>query len=241
MVPIVQTDVRSRKDKRSKWCRPDLFTTSGARRPQPPYLSRPHAGLTRLFGDPDPQAHCKDTSYAWVNRETGETVPALCRRNTCLNAARHKVERLAAAVALAEPTDMVRFSCVPDVWRDARSNVNRVIEYLRRHGRRVEFAYSIERNPSETGCHLHGYMHGDPVVDILGESLGKAGLGVDHHVQPVTHARWLGYPMKQAQHSQRSLDDFLRLNGDLLVHPTRGFWREGGGGGRDRAPRGGGL
>ena len=217
------------------------FTSSGAHLPQPRYISRPDDGLVLLFGQPDAQEHCRSTGISWLNTETGEVVPQRCRRNTCLNSTRREVERLAAAIALAEPDTMFRYACIPETWAEAQKRINRVHEYLRRAGREVRVGYAIEHNPAGTGCHVHGFMYGDPVDDILGLSLEKVGLG-DHHLQEITHAGRLGYPMKQAQHSQRSLDDYLQVNGGTLIHTSRGFWRDGRGGStltrRDAAQKG---
>lgn len=207
----------------------DRFTTTGAPLPHPRYISRPDKGLVRLYGAPDPLGYCRDTGFSWLNTETGEVVPQRCRRNTCLHSARHEVERLTAALVLAAPEVLVRYSSIPLTWPEAQKKINRVHQYLRREDRRFKYAYAIEHNPAGTGCHVHGLMYGDPVDDILGIALEKAGLG-DHHLQEVTHAGRLGYLMKQAQHSQRSLDSFLLVNGGTLLHTSQGFWRDGPGG-----------
>lgn len=203
----------------------DLFTSSGARLPR--FIARPDEGLVRLYGPPDPVQHCLGTRGSWVNSKTGEVVSQRCRRNTCLHSTRHEVKRLEAAIVLAAPETMFRYSCVPTDWPAAQKKVNRLHEYLRRQGRAVQVAYAIEHNPTGAGCHVHGFMHGDPVDDILGLSLERAGLGTDHHLQDVTHAGRLGYVMKQATHSQRSLDTYLEVNGGTLLRTSQAFWRDG--------------
>lgn len=232
MVPILALD-RSTDNlgsTPSRASRQHYFTSSRAHLQQPRYISRPDEGLVRLFGPPDPIGHCRETRFSWLNTQTGEVVPERCRRNYCLHSSRREVERLAAAIALSAPETMVRYSCTPSTWPEAQSKINRVHQYLRREGGRdFKVAYGIEHNPAGTGCHVHGFMYGDPVDDILGIALEKARLG-DHHLQEVTHAGRLGYPMKQAQHSRRSLDSYLLVNGGTLLHTSQGFWRDGVGG-----------
>lgn len=203
----------------------DHFTSSSAHLPR--FIEQPDEGLVRLYGPPDDVGHCLSNRGSWVNTSTGMVVPQRCRRNACLHSARHEVRRLAAAIALAAPETMFRYSCVPTDWPAAQAKINRLREYLRREGRAVQDAYAIEHNPSGAGCHVHGFMHGDRVDDILGLSLERAGLGTDHHLQAVTHAGRLGYVMKEATHSQRSLDSYLQVNGGTLLRTSQAFWRDG--------------
>lgn len=201
---------------RSAWVTPEGVLYPGK------FRLNPRLGLRKITVAP-----CSTPRFTWTNTITGESIPERCRNNWCLSSTRVQVDRLAAAIALSGPETMFRYSLVPDDWPQAQRKMNRLHQYLRDQGRTFQAAYAIERNPSGRGQHVHGYMYGDPVDDILGLGLERAGLGSDHDLQEVTHAGRLGYPMKQATHSQRSLDDYLRSNGGMLIHATRGFWRDG--------------
>jgi hypothetical protein len=172
----------------------------------------------------------------YLNLTTGERFPLRCKANFCSWCGPINAALIAQAQGMAAPERSVRFSLVPDDWQTARLIIKQVREALADGGKRNEFAYSIERNPKGTGCHLHMVQHGDYLDQKwLQEVCQRNGLGIPYINRLRTAngpayglkragAAW--YSMKATQERADLYGDFLKINGGRLSHHTRGYYRD---------------
>lgn len=192
---------------------------------------RPHASssLVDRWGPREEVDACPRARYQMVNLSTGLLAPSRCGSGSCLYCARVNAKQIKHALALASPDYLATLTGLSGVWQTDRRTVNRLTYYLRGRGSehlKFGLAWAIEGNPRETGHHAHGWLWGDEKVEeAFQRRATQVGLGIVD-LMPVTHHRGLTYPIKNAVHTQASLDEHRRLNGREVIH-ARNFWRDG--------------
>jgi hypothetical protein len=90
-------------------------------------------------------------------------------------------------------------------------------------------AWGVEPNPLLTGNHVHGWVKARSLlVNVTDAVAAKSGMGLTH-VGPIRVPRVpLTYSFKAVIHGdpdpETALQTHMRLNGNRLIHATRGFY-----------------
>lgn len=178
-----------------------------------------------------------------VNRATGEIRRGACERLVCSVCRPAAARRQSAAIAAAQPDLFVTLTRVGDDWPTIRRRVNRFRDLIRRELDGWQDCYSVEANPRGTGHHAHLFAFAaEPFTEVdhglFGDAAVRAGLGpiVDVTMFRIDDgAKHLGYGLKSALNppgeKSSAAEAFLVMNGGRLLHATRGFFRDGAGGG----------
>ena len=176
------------------------------------------------------------------NEVNGEWVSYRCERNVCEACVVINARRIAGAIHLSKPTHALSLTLVGDDYRTICKTMGYFSNCVRQTIPSFRWAWAVEMNPGETGCHVHGYFHCDAfdfgiLPDVLDEARVYAGVGkemdfnrIDDNADPT----YFGYPMKSLVDPDLR-ETFLNLNGlptrRFLIHSSQsGFWREGAGG-----------
>lgn len=176
---------------------------------------------------------CSTATFKNVHPTTGEVLR--CRKQTCLTCGPKKAWQIAYAIRLASPERLVTLTGLGPCWDSRRSQVNRLLAYLRRDGVDFQLAWHVEPNPGGTGWHAHGWQHGDFVpLDHLQARCQAIGLGWPHIKQIAVEEAPLNYGLKlmiprpgvPASAASESMAAYLSANGGRLIHVTRQFWRD---------------
>ncbi len=184
---------------------------------------------------------CRSGVWVWC-RGCGLQFPARCGRNACEWCGPVNALQTARAIALAEPERSYLLTLAGDDFQTVRARVNRLRYDVRQEVGPFFDCWHVEPNPEGTGHHVHGLQHGRFVpVETFRRMADRRGFG-----------RWVGlsrvrsassaalYGVKLAamaaaayslKGASADLEMFLRANGGRMVHASRGFWREGKGGG----------
>lgn len=163
-----------------------------------------------------------------------ERVRGRCRSNGCLTCAPKEAWLTAGALGLARCERHVRISNVGNDWETVQRRLNELVRTLRSAGYEWSWAYSAEPNPGVPGFHVHGWQRGSFVSQaVLQHACERVGLG-----QPWIGAitRREGAPLPYGLKVALELPDlpvdvavvqlrsFLAINGNRLIHSSRGFW-----------------
>ncbi len=160
-----------------------------------------------------------------------------CRRNDCTFCASRNVTLLARAIKRSHPKYFFCITQMADNWSAIKAFMDGLARYLRYHtGHQVSWCYSVEPNPEGTGYHLHGYSHNyldDRHMTDYCLAHGAGLVGVER-VPAKAKAHYFGYPMGTMRLDQYPTRDqavtareaYRRLNGTLLAHHSRDFFRD---------------
>ena len=164
-----------------------------------------------------------------------EHIDAPCDRNRCRACGIRKARKIAGAIYVSRPSHVLTLTQVGDDYQAIRRRLARFFGALRRTYPTLRYLWTVESNPLATGNHAHAYIHlADEHISqtVVDRAASRTDVGsVDIASVPVTaRATYMGYCMKDLVDSDRR-DGFLTLNGtpgrQFLVHPSRGFYRDG--------------
>lgn len=223
---------------------PHLFLI---RRDEPDY-----AGLTifdpALPPCPTPRTHEE------VVPMTGEIVkvpnrcrddrPLRCGSNACPTCVVINAQRFTYAIMLSQPTHSFSITLVGADYTEISFRMSALLKILRRIDPSFQWVWAVEENPEHTGLHIHGFCYVDlghrmiyrrTVIEALIEAGfclddGRVPLWALEKLMPPLSAEYIQYPMKTLIDPALA-PRFLELNGTAkrrqLIHPSRGFWRDG--------------
>jgi hypothetical protein len=100
-----------------------------------------------------------------------------CGSNQCLFCAQRNVYPLADAIAFSRPYSLITVLDVPTRWPDIERFTRNVVQSVKRHGQRLDWAYNIERYPSVPGATLQGYVRGWVDQELVSYYSKKNGAG----------------------------------------------------------------
>lgn len=172
-----------------------------------------------------------------LNVVTGQIAPARCLANTCPHCGPFNARLIGGAITLAEPERWGTLTLVGNDWQLVRARMKKLTYRLRSAlGEPFEWCWHIEPNPKGTGQHCHYWQRGQYIPQrLLSSACEEVGMGRVCDVQ-----RWrpsqkaitygvklagIAYGLKMAE-AEESMREYLRANGDRLVHASRGFWRD---------------
>lgn len=189
---------------------------------------------------PEPDKHGCPNMQDWcmVSQSTGAVVPARCGRLGCWYCCRVNAKKRALAIAYARPEREVTLTLVGDSWIQIRDRMNNLRYRVRREVGDFEWVWHVERNPRETGQHVHGWQHGNYVPQkFLSETARTLGMGSVVHVSKLRSVgaasryglKGLTYGLKGVLAEQEA-SEYLGINGARLTHQSRSFFRSGEGG-----------
>ena len=175
----------------------------------------------------------------WVllNVESGQVLPASCKRNGCEYCGPRKASGVGGAITLAEPERLITLTQVGPDWATIRGRVKRLSSFIRREtGKRFQMAYHVEPNPKGTGHHVHGFQRGDFIPQaVLASMASRQGMGYVVDIRRYRAGKrastygvklaGIGYGLKATATSE-GLRSYLDLNGGRFVHASRDFWRD---------------
>lgn len=181
--------------------------------------------------------------WSLYNDETGQILPARCGRNGCDYCLPLNAVRRARAVAMMLPKRTLTLtnvadSAAEDPWQQARVNINRTREYLKRSG--VDpgsWATFVERGSKTGMVHAHIAQTGSRPIpkDVLQECAHRAGIGwtrIEAVRKTGDLSRYVGKGFGIAGYGVKTFGDdaetdpreALRLNGGRIGHFSRGFF-----------------
>jgi hypothetical protein len=177
-----------------------------------------------------------------VERRTGEVVPARCDRVPCYACIVPVALKVVDAIALARPSHWVTLTSVGVGWQAVRRNFAGFTERLRRRGTTFEFSYHVEHPASHLSAHAHLWWWGDkPNERLLSEVAGRSHMGTyaragELYVPAESFSRpSFEYGLKDILWNRPAeptsmwpaAENYLRNNGNRLIHGTAGFYRDG--------------
>ena len=175
--------------------------------------------------------------FVMLHKRTGEIRPARCRANTCPWCGPVNAALVGGAITLADPERWGTLTLVGDDWQLVRARMRRLTYRLRSSlGGSFEWCWHVEPNPKGTGHHVHFWQRGVYVPQrLLSDLCRSEGMGRVCEVKrwrPSTRATvygvklaGVGYGLKLAD-AEESMRGYLDINGNRLVHASRGFWRD---------------
>lgn len=172
--------------------------------------------------------------HLYWSQYLGKHVEAPCNRNSCPACAVRKARKIAGAIYVSRPRYVLTLTLVGDDYEDIRKRMGRFFDAIRRMYPTLRYLWTAENNPAATGTHAHAYVHlADSSISQVAvhRAASRTGVGsVDITPVPITaRATYMGYGMKDLLTDKR--DEFLALNGrperQFIVHPSRGFYRDG--------------
>lgn len=208
--------------------RPNIFNEE----PPPCFNPRGHEEVNPLTGEISRITHVRFDPQ-------GNPRPLGCESYTCRGCAMYRARRVAFATELSGVTHDFGFTLVGDDY----ATINRVMadcSYLIRQripGYRCVWA--AERNPEDTGNHVHGYCYDENsgpeqrLRRAMRDARESVGFGFKWHLKatsPEAGVAWFGYPMSSLA-DPLEYATFLDLNGGegdrRIIHASRPFWRDG--------------
>lgn len=165
--------------------------------------------------------------------------PSYCGRLNCPVCVRISALKAARAIALAAPHTTYRLSLVGGSWAEIQPRMAGLVRRVRRQLRGTfQHAWHVEANPAGAGNHIHGWAWGHRLESaLLSEAAQNSGMGRDVYVGPwrvpPSEDPMIAYGLKGvlAETSTTVLSpatrQFKALNGEALVHASRGFYRDG--------------
>lgn len=176
-----------------------------------------------------------------VELHSGQVFPDRCRSSQCPFCLPLNARRRCLAITLAAPVRMIRLSLAADALDDnpARTALIR-IKRIRQALKRMdidpgEWCYTIERNPKETGYHVHALQTGGYLPqDVLQTACERARAGIPYINAIKRKGVWTsryglkgfgadGYGLKTFR-PDGSPTEALRINNGRLEHHTRAFY-----------------
>jgi hypothetical protein len=187
---------------------------------------------------------CPNRAGFVVQNSTGLIIPARCDRTTCYSCITPVAIATGEALAMAAPDQWVTLTGLANVWGTVRASINAWRRRLIADGSVGGFAYNVEPNPAGRGSHAHVWWRGSPLdAAHVGNAAERSGMGrhaacgpafaATHEYERPTIEYGLKMVLRERPESPTSLwpsaSQYLAINGDRLVHATRGFWRDAGG------------
>lgn len=175
--------------------------------------------------------HCERVDWHWFSLLTGQIAPGRCRASWCPTCgpieASWKARIAANGGSSGPPERFVTFTLAPDDWQKRRQKMRDLRRALRRDGIEWELAWTCELTKTDL-VHVHGLQKGDYVPQRHLQQ--RWGAIVD--IRKIRSARGAAsYAMKEARKvagytgkgAQLDLEGHLDLNGNRLMHFTRGY------------------
>lgn len=193
---------------------------------------------------------CSHPKLAWpggpplysVHLETGEIEPVRCKRLACDHCLPYLAYKRSMAMAWMKPYRMVLFTAMappddPKPVATARIRMKRLRQTLLRKGvDGGQWAWTLEKNPNETGFHAHAVQHGPYVRQAhLGDAADSAGSGIvfiqksrtiaDDIVRYATKGFGsVSYGLKTFKDRELA-HEALTINGGRIEHHTRDYYQ----------------
>jgi len=176
-----------------------------------------------------------------VELYSGEVFPAGCRRLACPACCPRLARRRALAITAVRPTRMIRMSLVAgrkdeSPCTTALIRVKRTRQSLRRLGVNPgEWCFTLEKNPLDTGYHLHCVQTGGYIAQsTLQSACESAGAGIPFINAISRPGNWSsryglkgfgadGYGLKTYR-AQDGSEQALAINNGRLEHHTSHFF-----------------
>lgn len=185
---------------------------------------------------PDTLDRCpRKLDFVLLNTATGQVAPARCKANTCAYCAPVNARLIGGAIALAGYQRHITLTQAGDSWQEVRGRMRRLRYFLVKSGFEVEWAWHVEPNPKGTGRHIHAFQRGAQKIPQtrLSSLAVRSGFGrvcwINWHGKRKRAQNYgvklagMPYGMKAVEQAQ-ALDEYRELNGNRLVHASRGFW-----------------
>lgn len=172
---------------------------------------------------------------------SGMVYPDRCRSNQCLYCLPRNARRRCLAITLAGPQRMIRLSLAAgesdeSPCNTARTRLGLIRRNLKRFGRHPgEWTWTIEKNPNDTGYHVHVLQRGRFLPqDELQEACLRAGAGIPWINAIKRQGIWTsryglkgfgadGYGLK-AFRANGNPREALRINNGRMEHHSTGFF-----------------
>lgn len=176
-----------------------------------------------------------------VELHSGSVFPDRCGTNGCLFCLPLNARRRALAITLVQPQRMIRLSLAADKGDDnpcrtALIRIKRIRQALKRmHIDPGEWSYTLERNPNETGFHVHCLQTGSFLPqDDLQTACKRAKAGFPYINAIKRTGQWTsryslkgfgadGYGLKKFRPNGDAADA-LKINNNYLEHHTTRFF-----------------
>ncbi|WP_139982968.1 hypothetical protein [Nocardioides litoris] len=203
---------------------------------------RPHG--TRAGAARTRWSECPNTDHYRLNLDTGQLIKAYCKRLTCPSCIVPRAIGVGQAIALAEPSHMVTVTQLGNEWTTIHAGMRKFTARLRRLGTDAQFAYHVEPFANGLNSHAHLWWRGAaPDADTVSKATRAAGIGWHHMVSPApdptehyrvpSHEYGLKLVLDDRPEDPSELwpgaQTYLAMNGNRLVHTTRGFWLDAAG------------
>jgi len=182
--------------------------------------------------EPDVLGCPKMDGWIMVSQSTGQTFPARCGRLGCWYCCRVNAKKRSLAIAYARPEREVTFTQVGDDWQQVRDRMKQAALKIRREVGNNEWVWSVERNPKQTGHHVHAWQRGAFLPQkFLSEVASNQGMGKVVHVSKLRNVgaasryglKGLTYGLKGVL-AENEGELYLGLNGKRLTHQSRGYF-----------------
>lgn len=176
---------------------------------------------------------CPLEGFSAVDHTTGEIAwTATCKSARCYRCSRI-VSGRSFALARSALEEMnpryVRFitlTLAPEEWGDVRKRMQDLIQYLRRHGIRVNWLWVVEEG-SDTGMkHIHAVQWGDfiPWRDLLDWWGARVQIEASHEALGYLGKNVIRYLGKGLDGDREGIEHHMNLNGGRAAHWSRGFF-----------------
>lgn len=222
-----------------KWPKPstDRDEPSGARAPLGSSLASTDQTVTRVLTRTCPRS--RGTIVLELN--SGTAYPDRCRSSSCDVCLPLNARRRTLAITFAAPERMIRLSLVADAGDEhpcttALIRIKRIRQALRRKDIDPgEWTFTLEKNPKETGFHVHCLQRGPYLPQsALQEACHSARAGFPDIRAIKRKGPWTsqyglkgfgadGYGLKQFRPSGDPMYA-LRINNGRVEHHSRGFF-----------------
>jgi hypothetical protein len=164
-----------------------------------------------------------------VHRETGEAIPARCRRLACIACAPIVVKETAAAIDLSRPDYFVTISRAGTDWASVHQTMTALKRLLKARSVSAEWAYCVEPHRDPPWLHVHMWVRAPRAfrLRLVQEVVAAIGVGPVVHLADAREYN-TAYPMKMLLWADpQQAATYLGINGGKrLVHSTRAFWRD---------------
>jgi hypothetical protein len=172
-------------------------------------------------------------AWGFLNVDTGQIVPARCRRNACGFCVTRNAYTRAKAIAFVRPERAILLTQVGEDFQIVRGRLKRLKYVLQKEiGKEFEWLYHVEPNPAGTGHHGHLWQRGAYIaqrtLSAAAQTVGMGGFARINKIKSVSDAssyglKGLGYGLKGV-HATESRSAYLVANGRRLTHQSRGFF-----------------
>lgn len=172
---------------------------------------------------PRPWGWCERPRAERVNPVTGEVEQDRCNTNRCSGCVVRRAYKVELAITAAAPTHLVTLTLAGTDWKAANQRWSKLRRKLAKiHSFRA--AYVVEIGGAGDQLHIHVLWAGRaPTAETLSEAAQEVGLGWDVDVRPIHDLEGVAKYLTKQVHEGRATEH-LRINGNRLIHATKGFW-----------------